>query len=56
MVMSPALRQVVLHDGSTEEIREQAIKDGMLTLRMDAILKMKDGIVDYEEVIRETMS
>ena len=56
MVMSPALRQVVLHNGSTEEIREQAIKDGMLTLRVDAILKMKDGIVDYEEVIRETMS
>ena len=56
MVMTPALRQVVLEGGSTEAIREQAIKDGMLTLRVDAVLKMKDGIVDYEEVIRETMS
>jgi len=56
MLMTPALRQVVLNEGSTADIREQALKDGMMTLRMDAILKMKQGIVDYEEVIRETMS
>lgn len=56
MVMTPALRQIVLNGGSTADIREQAIKDGMLTLRVDAILKLKQGIVDYEEVIRETMS
>lgn len=55
MVMTPGLRQVILNDGSTDDIREQALKDGMLTLRMDAIIKMKKGIVDYEEVIRETM-
>jgi len=56
MLMTPALRQVVLNAGSTADIREQALKDGMMTLRMDAILKMKQGVVDYEEVIRETMS
>ncbi len=56
MVMTPALRNVVLNEGSTAEIREQALKDGMMTLRMDAVLKMKNGIVDYEEVIRETMT
>ncbi|MCE5250674.1 type IV-A pilus assembly ATPase PilB [bacterium] len=56
MLMTPTLRQVVLDGGSTADIRDQAIKDGMLTLRMDAILKMKQGIVDYEEVIRETMT
>jgi len=55
MLMSPALRQVILNNGRTAQIAEQAVKDGMLTLRMDAVLKMKQGIVDYEEVIRETM-
>ena len=55
MVMSPALRQVILNGGNATDIREQALKDGMLTLRMDAVQKMKQGIVDYEEVIRETM-
>ena len=56
MVMHPGLRQVILNGGSTAAIREQALKDGMLTLRMDAILKLKQGLVDYEEVIRETMT
>ena len=55
MVMTPALRNVILNGGTTEDIRNQALKDEMLTLRMDAILKMKQGMVDYEEVIRETM-
>lgn len=56
MLMTPALRDLVLNNGSTGDLRDQAIRDGMLTLRMDAILKMKNGIVDYEEVIRETMN
>ena len=55
MVMTTTLRKVILNGGSTEDIRETAVKGGMLTLRMDAIIKMKQGIVDYEEVIRETM-
>jgi type IV pilus assembly protein PilB len=56
MLMTPVLRQVILNGGNTDDIRVQAQKDGMLTLRQDAILKMKQGIVDYEEVIRETMA
>jgi type II secretory ATPase GspE/PulE/Tfp pilus assembly ATPase PilB-like protein len=56
MLMTSAVRQVVLNGGNTDDIRKQAIADGMLTLRMDAVLKMKLGMVDYEEVIRETMS
>jgi type IV pilus assembly protein PilB len=56
MPMSPGLRQLVLDGASTTDIRNQAISEGMLTLRMDAVLKMKNGIVEYEEVIRETMS
>jgi type IV pilus assembly protein PilB len=56
MVMKPSIRQLVLNGASTTELRDQAIKEGMLTLRMDAIQKMKNGIVDYEEVIRETMN
>ena len=56
MLMTAGIRKVILDGGTTDDIREQALKDGMLTLRMDAALKMKQGMVDYEEVIRETMS
>jgi len=55
MLMTQSLREVILNGGTTSDIRDQAIKEGMLTLRMDAVLKMKQGFVDYEEVIRETL-
>src|SRR5438309_2888652 len=54
MAMSSALRRMVLKGGSTEELREEAVKDGMLTLRMDGMLKVKRGITTLEEVVKET--
>ena len=54
MAMTSAVRRMVLKGGSTEEVREQAVKDGMLTLRMDGMLKVKRGITTLEEVVKET--
>jgi type IV pilus assembly protein PilB len=54
MSMTSNLRRLVLKGGSTEELREQAVKDGMLTLRMDGMLKVKRGITSLEEVVKET--
>jgi len=54
MSMSSNLRRLVLKGGSTEEIQQQAVKDGMLTLRMDGMLKVKRGITSLEEVVKET--
>ena len=52
--MTSAARRMVLKGASTEELREQAVKDGMLTLRMDGMLKVKRGITTLEEVVKET--
>ena len=54
MAMSPALRRMIMHGASTDELREQALKEGMLTLRMDGLLKVSRGITTLEEVIKET--
>jgi type IV pilus assembly protein PilB len=54
MLMTSALRRLVLKGGSTEEVREQAVKDGMLTLRMDGMVKVKKGVTTLEEVVKET--
>jgi type IV pilus assembly protein PilB len=54
MSMTSNLRRLVLKGGSTEEIQQQAVKDGMLTLRMDGMLKVKRGITSLEEVVKET--
>ena len=54
MSMSSGLRRLVLKGASTEEIRNEAVKEGMLTLRMDGMLKVKRGITTLDEVVKET--
>jgi type IV pilus assembly protein PilB len=54
MWMSPELRRLVLRGASTAEVKDQAVEDGMLTLRMDGIMKVKRGITSLEEVVKET--
>ncbi|HEY0037244.1 MAG TPA: type IV-A pilus assembly ATPase PilB [Longimicrobium sp.] len=54
MAMSPALRRMVLQGASTADLQKQAISEGMLTLRMDGLLKMRKGVTTLEEVIKET--
>jgi type IV pilus assembly protein PilB len=54
MEMTPALRRMILVGGSTAELRDQGIADGMLTLRMDGMLKLERGVTTLEEVVKET--
>ncbi len=52
--VTPIIRKMILDNASTDDIQEQAIKEGMVSLRMSAINKLKEGITDIVEVIRET--
>ncbi|MEE8251556.1 MAG: type II secretion system protein GspE, partial [Gemmatimonadales bacterium] len=54
MAMTPAMRQLILRGGSTDEIRELAIEEGMLTLRMDGMKKVEQGVTSLGEVLKET--
>jgi type IV pilus assembly protein PilB len=54
MAMTPKLRKLILQQVGAIEIRDAAIADGMLTLRMDGLLKVMKGITTLEQVIRET--
>lgn len=54
MALSAELRRLILRGGSVAEIRDQAVKDGMLTLRMDGLKKVSRGVTTLEEVIKET--
>jgi type IV pilus assembly protein PilB len=54
MAMSPTLRRMILQGASTADLRDQAISEGMLTLRMDGMLKIRRGITTLEEVVKET--
>jgi type IV pilus assembly protein PilB len=54
MVMTPHLRKLVMQNVGAAEIRDGAVEEGMLTLRMDAWLKVMKGITTTEQMIRET--
>ena len=48
------IRDLILDRAPTSAIKKQAVADGMLTLRADALLKLKKGITTAEEVLKET--
>jgi type IV pilus assembly protein PilB len=54
MALGPALRRMILQGGSADELKETAIEEGMLTLRMDGIMKLRKGVTTLEEVVKET--
>jgi type IV pilus assembly protein PilB len=54
MVMTQKIRRLVIQNVGAQEIKDGAIDEGMLTLRMDAWLKVMKGITTTEQMIRET--
>ena len=54
MALSPELRRAILRGDSVAELRDIAVREGMLTLRMDGIKKIEKGVTTLEEVVKET--
>lgn len=46
------VKQLLLDGASAEQIREQAVKDGMVPLLLDGMFKVKKGITTISEVLR----
>jgi len=56
MALTQRLRKLILQNMGVQELKEAAVQDGMLTLRMDGLLKILKGITTVEQVVRETSS
>jgi type IV pilus assembly protein PilB len=54
MIMSTALRKAIMKELGTDDLREVARSEGMLTLREDALKKVERGITSLDEVVKET--
>jgi type IV pilus assembly protein PilB len=54
MPVTPAIRDLILDRAASSAIKRKAIEEGMLTLRADGILKVRQGITNVEEVLKET--
>ena len=55
MEIGEELRELILVGASGLELRRKAIEEGMITLRMSGLRKVKDGVTTIEEVVRETV-
>lgn len=56
MNVTEEIKELILRGASATEIKEQAIKDGMLTLRRSGLEKVKKGLTTIEEVVRVTFA
>jgi type IV pilus assembly protein PilB len=56
MPITEALRDMILHAGSTAELREAARKEGMKTLREAGLYKVLEGTTTVEEVLRVSLA
>ena len=52
--MSPGLRELVLKHASADEIKRQAIIEGMKTLRMSALTKVAEGATTLTEAVNNS--
>ena len=55
MEISEGIRDLIMVGATAVEIKRKALEEGMLTLRMSGVEKIKAGITTVEEVMRETV-
>ena len=52
--MTKEMEEVIMHKPTTSEVEDLAVRQGMLTMTQDGILKVLDGITTMEEIERVT--
>jgi general secretion pathway protein E len=56
LVMSEEIRRMLLRNASAGDIRAEALKKGMITMKRDGMLKVREGITSASEVLRNVFS
>lgn len=54
--VTPKVRELILRNASADDIKKQAIRDGMKTLRMCALTKVAQGLTTLEEAVSNSAS
>ena len=53
---SESIQQLIVGNGTADVIERQAIKEGMITMQLDGLIKSLRGLTSIEEVLRVTRS
>jgi len=54
MTVNDEIKELILQGASAAEIKRKAVADGMKTLRMSGLTKLKEGVTTTEEILRTT--
>lgn len=52
LLMSPEIQKLVMASATSEDIKNQSVKDGMMTMQTDGLIKALRGETSIEEVLR----
>ncbi len=55
LLFSDEIRDMILSGASSIELKRRAVEEGMVTLRMAGLGKVREGVTTLEEVLRETV-
>jgi type IV pilus assembly protein PilB len=55
MEITPPIKDAIIRNATSVELKEIAVADGMITLRRSGLQKVKDEVTTIEEVVRETV-
>ncbi len=56
LIVSDRIRALINEKATAAEINEQAVKEGMITMRQDGMLKAKEGLTTPSEVMRSVFT
>jgi type IV pilus assembly protein PilB len=54
--MNSTIRESIIKGSSMQEIKNKAMETGFITLRMQALLKLREGLISLTEVVNSTLS
>ncbi|TWT74177.1 GspE/PulE family protein [Allorhodopirellula solitaria] len=55
MVVNDAIREMIMANDSTDDLRDKAQADGMITLRDYGMQVAREGVTTLDEIVRETV-
>jgi len=56
MPVTEEIRELILMGASSSEVKNQAISQGMKTLRQSGLTKVAEGVTSVAEILRTTMA
>ncbi|MBI4307658.1 MAG: type II/IV secretion system protein, partial [Chloroflexi bacterium] len=56
LTVNDSIRKLVQSGSTAEEIKAEAVRAGMVTLRRDGMLKARDGLTSPREVMRNVFT